>query len=88
MAPRPITPEETAQVDELLARGRTAMREFEGATQAQVDRLCQAIAWAVANETTFTRIARMGVDESGIGDPESRVGKRFKVCLLYTSRCV
>jgi sulfoacetaldehyde dehydrogenase len=79
MAQRPITPEETAQVDELVARGRAALREFEAATQAEVDRLCQAIAWAVANETTFTRLARMGVDESGIGDPESRIGKRFKV---------
>ena len=76
---RPITPEETAHVDELVARGRAAMQAFEGATQAQVDRLCQAVAWAVANETTFTRLALMGVDESGIGDPESRIGKRFKV---------
>ena len=79
MAQRPITPEETAHVDELVARGRAALREFEGATQAQVDRLCQAVAWAVANEATFTRLARMGVEESGIGDPVSRVGKRFKV---------
>ena len=54
-------------------------RAFEGATQAEVDRLCQAVAWAVANETTFTRLAQMGVEESGIGDPESRVGKRLKV---------
>ena len=33
MAQRPITPEETAQVDELVARGRAALRAFEGATQ-------------------------------------------------------
>jgi sulfoacetaldehyde dehydrogenase len=79
MPPRPITPEESAHVDELVARGRVALAAFEGATQEQVDRLCQAIAWAVANEPTFTRLARMGVDESGIGDPVSRVGKRFKV---------
>jgi sulfoacetaldehyde dehydrogenase len=76
---REITPEEAAHVDDLVARGRAALQEFEGATQEEVDRLCQAIAWAVANETTFTRLAQMGVDESGIGDPESRVGKRFKV---------
>jgi sulfoacetaldehyde dehydrogenase len=79
MPPRPITLEETAHVDELVTRGREALRAFEGATQEQVDRLCQAMAWAVANETTFTRLAQMGVEESGIGDPESRVGKRFKV---------
>jgi len=77
--PRPITDEETAHVDELVARGRTALREFAGATQEEVDRLCQAMAWAVANEATFTRLAQMGVEESGIGDPVSRVGKRIKV---------
>jgi sulfoacetaldehyde dehydrogenase len=77
--PRPITDEETAHVDELVARGRAALNAFAGATQDEVDRLCQAMAWAVANETTFTRLARMGVEESGIGDPESRVGKRIKV---------
>jgi sulfoacetaldehyde dehydrogenase len=79
MATRPITPEETEQVDELVARGRAALKAFEAATQEEVDRLCQAMAWAVANETTFTRLAVMGVEESGIGDPESRVSKRFKV---------
>jgi sulfoacetaldehyde dehydrogenase len=79
MATRPITPEEVAHVDELIARGRAAMEAFEMATQEEVDRLCQAVAWAVANEKTFTRLALMGVEESGIGDAESRVGKRFKV---------
>jgi sulfoacetaldehyde dehydrogenase len=79
MPPRPITSEETARIDDLVARGRDAVKAFEGATQEQVDRLCQAVAWAVANETTFTRLAQMGVEESGIGDPESRVGKRLKV---------
>jgi sulfoacetaldehyde dehydrogenase len=76
---REITPDETAAVDELVARGRAALRDFEGATQSEVDRLCQAVGWAVANETTFTRLARMGVEESGIGDPVTRVGKRNKV---------
>ena len=79
MAARPITPEEAAHVDELVGRGRAALAAFEDATQEQVDRLCQAVAWAVANEATFTRLAHMGVEESGIGDPDSRVGKRFKV---------
>jgi sulfoacetaldehyde dehydrogenase len=79
MATRPITPEETAHVDELVARGRSALAAFEGATQQDVDRLCQAVAWSVANEKTFERLAQLGVEESGIGDPVSRVSKRFKV---------
>ena len=44
-----------------------------------MDRLAQAIGWALGNETTFTRLAHMSVDESGIGDREGRVGKRFKI---------
>jgi sulfoacetaldehyde dehydrogenase len=79
MATRPITTEELAHVDELVARGRAALAQFETATQEDVDRLCQAVAWSVANEETFRRLAQMGVDESGIGDPVSRVNKRFKI---------
>jgi sulfoacetaldehyde dehydrogenase len=79
MAQRPITPEEKAYADELLVKARDAMKEIEDYDQARVDRLCQAIGWATANEKTFTRIAQMGVDESGLGDREGRVSKRFKV---------
>jgi len=79
MATRPITPEEKAYADELMKKARVALEDIAGLDQAQVDRLCQAVAWATANEKTFERIARMGVDESGIGDWENRVGKRFKV---------
>ena len=76
---RPITPEEKAYADELLVRARAAMKQIEDYDQARGDRLCQALGWATANEQTFTRIAQMGVDESGLGDREGRVSKRFKV---------
>jgi sulfoacetaldehyde dehydrogenase len=79
MAAREITPEEKAYAAELLARARIAQRQVENYDQARVDRLCQAIAWATTNEKTFARIAVMGVDESGLGDPVGRVGKRFKI---------
>ena len=79
MAQRPITPEEKAYADELLSKARVAMKEIEDYDQARVDRLCQAICWSTANEKTFTRIAQMGVDESGLGDREGRISKRFKV---------
>ena len=48
-------------------------------TSTRVDRLAQAIGWALGNETTFTRLAHMSVDESGIGDRDGRVAKRFKI---------
>jgi sulfoacetaldehyde dehydrogenase len=79
MATRSVTNEEKAHAAELLSRARVAMKEIEDYDQVRVDRLCRAIGWATANEKTFSRIARMGVDESGLGDPEGRVAKRFKI---------
>lgn len=79
MAIRSITPEEKGYADELLKKARVALKEIECYDQARVDRLCQAIGWATANEKTFSRIARMGVEESGLGDPDGRVSKRFKI---------
>jgi len=55
------------------------MRTIEHYDQKTVDRLCQAVAWATANEATATRLAHMGVDESGLGDREGRPNKRFKI---------
>src|SRR5215471_4862133 len=76
---RPITEEEKQHAEMLLARARAAMKCIEDYDQAQVDRLCQAIGWATANEETFTRLANMSVDESGLGDRAGRPGKRFKI---------
>src|ERR1035438_7275823 len=76
---RAITEEEKQYAQELLQRARCAMRAIEDYDQAGIDRLCQAVAWATANEKTATRLAYMGVDESGLGDRQGRPNKRFKV---------
>ena len=76
---RPLTDSERQYARELLERARAAMKAIEHYDQATVDRLCQAIGWATANERTFTRLARQGVDESGLGDRDGRVSKRFKI---------
>lgn len=76
---RPITEEEKLFAQELLERARTAQKQIENLSQAEVDRAIQAVAWAAANEKTFTRLARMGVEESGLGDWEGRPNKRFKI---------
>jgi sulfoacetaldehyde dehydrogenase len=77
--PRPITDEEKQYAQDLLKRARCAMKAIENYDQARIDRLCQAVGWATANETTFTRLAHMSTDESGLGDREGRPGKRFKI---------
>lgn len=76
---RDITNEEIETVDRMISRAREAMEEIKDYDQDRVDRLVQALGWACGNETTFVRIAQMGVDESGIGDRAGRAGKRFKV---------
>jgi sulfoacetaldehyde dehydrogenase len=76
---RQIGEDQRARVHELLANARRAQAIISDYDQATVDRLCQAIGWATANEKTFTRLAQMGVDESGLGDHEGRPAKRFKI---------
>src|SRR5579885_592995 len=76
---RAITQEEKEYAQELLQRARCAMRAIAHYDQETVDRLCRAVAWATANEETATRLAHMGVDESGLGDRDGRPNKRFKI---------
>jgi sulfoacetaldehyde dehydrogenase len=76
---REITADEKSLAAQLLRNARAAMAEIAHYDQERVDRLAQALGWALGNETTFTRLAQMSVDESGIGDREGRVGKRFKI---------
>ena len=74
-----LTPDQQRELDDVYERARVALREIESYDQARVDRLCQAVAWAVSNKTTFTRLVDMGIAESRLGDPVSRMGKRMKI---------
>lgn len=76
-ATRPLTAEEAATAERLVAQAREAMQAAEPYDQATVDRLCRAIAWAGGNEVTATRLANMAVDETGMGSREP--SRRAKV---------
>jgi sulfoacetaldehyde dehydrogenase len=76
---RVITEEEKGSALELLSRARTALAAVDNYDQATVDRLCQAIAWATANEETFGRLTRMSVEESGMGSAEGVPARRWKI---------
>jgi len=76
MAEKPLTADEHAAAQRLLANARSAMDAIADYDQTTVDRLCRAIAWAGGNEPTAIRLANMSVDESGMGGREpSRRGK-------------
>jgi sulfoacetaldehyde dehydrogenase len=74
-----LTPDQQQELDAVYRRAREALKVIETYDQAKVDRLCQAVAWAVANKTTFSRLVAMGIAESRLGDPVSRMGKRLKI---------
>lgn len=74
-----LTNEQQQELEAVLDRARAAAEIIETFDQARVDRLCQAVAWAVANKKVFRGLADMGVLESGLGDPVSRMGKRMKI---------
>ena len=75
----PLDEKDKAMIAEKIARARAAMAAVEEFDEPRLNRLCQAIGWHSGNEKTFTRLARMGVDESGIGDRDGRPAKRFKI---------
>src|SRR5580765_7540969 len=76
---KPITEEQQQELDAVFERARKALAIIETYDQARVDLLCQAVAWAVANKQTFTRLVDEGIAESGLGDAVSRMGKRMKI---------
>jgi sulfoacetaldehyde dehydrogenase len=67
---RDLSQEEKQTAAGMLAKARAAMKAIEHYDQATVDLLCQAVAWASANEQTAIRLANMSVDESGMGSRE------------------
>lgn len=74
-----LTQDQLQELETALERAKKALAIIETYDQERVDRLCQAVAWAVSNKKTFLRLVDMGIEESGLGDPISRQGKRFKI---------
>ncbi len=74
-----LSAEQLRELDEVFERARKALAIIETYDQAKVDRLCQAVAWSVANKKTFAHLVDMGIAESSLGDPVSRMGKRMKI---------
>jgi len=76
---REITPQEKQLAQSGLERARAAMRAIEDYDQEQLDDLARAVAWAIANEDTFVRLTEMAVAESGMGNTDGAVTRRFKI---------
>lgn len=74
-----LTKEQQIELDTVFDKARAALAVIATYDQGRVDRLCQAVAWAVANKKNFAKLVEMGIIESGLGDPVSRMNKRMKI---------
>ena len=66
---------ETDDIQELYERARKAFEEVEFWPQEKVDEVVAAVAWEWQKEETARALARLAVDESGIGVYADKVAK-------------
>jgi len=66
---------ETDDIQELYERARRAFEEVEFWPQERVDEVVAAVGWEWQKVETAKALARLAVDESGIGVYEDKVGK-------------
>ena len=64
-----------AIADSLIRRARAAMDTFRNATQARVDEAVTAIAWSLYKPEHAESLARMAVEDTGIGNAPDKVLK-------------
>ena len=74
-----LTDDQVNELEEVFSRARIAQKEIEQFDQEKVDRLIRTVAWSVANKQTFKKLVDFGIEETGLGDPVSRMNKRFKI---------
>lgn len=70
-----ISAVEKKEVQELYERARVAFEEVEFWPQEKVDEMVAAAGWEWQKEETAKKLARLAVDESGIGVYEDKVAK-------------
>ncbi|MDA7947955.1 MAG: aldehyde dehydrogenase family protein [Hyphomicrobiaceae bacterium] len=62
-------------IADLIDRARTAMGEFAGASQAQLDDAVTALAWSLYKPETAKELAEYAVEVTGLGNVESKITK-------------
>ncbi len=68
-------------IAELVSRARAAMGIFEHYDQEQVDEVIQAIAWAIIKRENAEELARLAVEDTGLGKYEDKVDKNRRKSL-------
>ena len=68
-------------IAELVSRARAAMAIFEHYDQEQVDEVVQAVAWAIIKRENAEELARLAVEDTGLGKYEDKVDKNRRKSL-------
>ena len=82
-----ITEEQLQELDDVFARAKKALAIIETYDQARVDRLCQAVAWAVANKQTFTRLVDMGMEAYKIASADVSTIRMDGLAMRWVTAC-
>ena len=62
-------------VEALIRRGRAAMDAFAASDQARVDEAVTALAWSLYKPENAEALARMAVEDTGLGNAADKVIK-------------
>ncbi|MFZ9345638.1 MAG: sulfoacetaldehyde dehydrogenase, partial [Burkholderiaceae bacterium] len=65
----------------LMDRARAAQGRIDGYSQAQVDLMVSAVAWAILEPARNRELAELAVQDSGIGNADDKFKKNFRKTL-------
>ncbi|MCL2044695.1 MAG: aldehyde dehydrogenase family protein [Treponema sp.] len=67
--------ENNSPIDELVKKARTAQEKIAHYTQEQIDEVCKAVAWQVYKDENIQKLAKLAVEETGMGKYEDKLTK-------------
>ena len=68
-------------VENIVERGRVAQKVYEVYTQAQVNLVVEAVAWAILEPKRNQELAELAVQDTGLGDVADKFKKNFRKTL-------
>lgn len=63
------------QIKQLVQRARVAQQAVAEYNQEQIDEVCVAIGWEVYNDENIAQLAKMAVEETGMGSVPDKIAK-------------
>jgi len=68
-------------VESIIEKGRVAQKTYEQYTQAQVNLVVEAVAWAILEPHRNQELAELAVKDTGLGDVADKFKKNFRKTL-------